>query len=463
MNRTTFGLGVAALALVAHASASCGARSELEAPYGPQPPPPSDGGAPPDAPECAVFNSSAQLAPFDLFMMLDTSGSMSQITAQGTSKWESVQFALSSFFFDAESTGIGVQLDYFPIIDDVVPSYCDNNADCGMTAVLGCQPRRACEDGTRSCFADGDCDPGVSCVPMGRCRQQEPPNPNNQDFVICIPGSTIPGFQCSVGPCEPTGGCDDQFTCNSSAYLKLPPGNMLRLPADRDALVSDLESQPQPEGGTPTLPALRGVMDAALSWQQQNPETRIGVVLATDGFPSACDADLYTAPELTTSNLAQVAAEGFAGGIRTFVIGVFEADEGNIAEERLDPIATAGGSSKAFVVSTDDDVATSFREALNQIRVDAQACSFSVVDDEPIDFDAVWVKLQRGSEEIWVRQVPDEEACDPNDGGFYFDPPPAPNGTSATVVLCPTSCDVLGASANRRAEVFTECPDDPTQ
>lgn len=414
-------------------------------------------------PECAVFNSSAQLAPFDLFMMLDTSGSMQQVTAQGLSKWESVRFALSSFFFDAESTGIGVQLDYYPIIDGFIPLYCDDDADCGVTAVAGCQPRRACEDGSRTCFSSDDCEPGVSCVPLGRCRQQEPANPNNADFVICLPGSPFPELQCAIGPCEPTGGCDDQFTCDSGAYLTLPGSEMLRLPGDRDALVTDLESQPAPEGGTPTLPALRGVMDAALAWQMQNPDTRIGVVLATDGFPSACDEDLYTDPELTTANLAQVAADGFGSGIRTFVIGVFEADEGNVAEDRLDPIASAGGSETAFVVSTDDDVATSFRDALNQIRVDAQACAFSVVNEEPIDFATVWVKLQRGSEEIWVRRVDGVDDCDDDEGGFYFDPAPAPGGTSATVVLCPASCDVLGASANRRAEVFTECPDDPTQ
>jgi len=462
VKRTTFGLGVAALALVANA-ASCGARSELEAPFGPAPPLPSDGGAPPDMPECAVFNSSAQLAPFDLFVMLDTSGSMQQVTSAGQSKWESVRFALSSFFFDDESTGIGIQLDYYPIIDDAIPLYCDVDADCGVTATLGCQPRRACEDGSRTCFTSDDCEPGVACVTLGRCRQQEPPNPNNEDFVICIPGSNIDGLQCSVGPCEPTGGCDDQFTCNSGAYQVLPANEMQRLPGARDALVADLTSRPPPEGGTPTLPALRGVMDAALAWQLQNPDTRIGVVLATDGFPSSCDEDLYVDPDLATSNLAQVASEGFAAGIRTFVIGVFEADEGNVAEERLDPIANAGGSGKAFVVSTDDDVASDFRDALNQIRVDAQACAFSVVDDEPIEFDAVWVKLQRGAEEVWVRQVGGVDACDDVDGGFYFDPPPVPNGTTANIVLCPTSCDVLGASADRRAEVFTECPDDPTQ
>ncbi|MEM1030668.1 MAG: vWA domain-containing protein [Myxococcota bacterium] len=464
--RTTWGMGLAVAFAIAHAAA-CGSRSELPAPFGAQvrdDDPPGDGGSPPDAPECAVFNSSAQLAAFDLFMMLDTSGSMNQSTASGLPKWDAVRYALSSFFFDPESTGIGIQLDTYPIIQSNLPTYCDSDAACGPTAVLGCQPRRVCADGSRICFADAGCEMGVPCVDLGRCRDQEPPNPNNGDFVICVPGADLPGLTCAQGECLPTGGCDDQFTCDADQYLRLPDDEMLRLPAAKDKLVTELDAIPAPEGGTPTLPALRGVMDAALAWQALNPDVRLGVVVATDGFPSSCDEDLYDNPMTTTDNLAAVAAEGFAAGIRTFVIGVFEPSEENNAEERLDPIANAGGSGRAFVVSTDDDVAADFAEALNQIRIDAGACAFSVTDEETLDVDSVWVKLQRDGADVWVRRVTGPAACDPDDGGFYFDPPPPPTGaTSANIVLCPESCDVLGASATRRAEVFTECPDAPSR
>ena len=127
----TFRTIAAATLLIATAAASaCGARSSLRVP------PPHQGaggtgGVPPDAPECAVYNSSAALAPLDVFLMVDSSGSM-QLPIQGTGgrKWDAVQQAFSLFFYDELSVGIGVALSFFPIVNETIPAVCSEDVDC---------------------------------------------------------------------------------------------------------------------------------------------------------------------------------------------------------------------------------------------------------------------------------------------------------------------------------------------
>src|SRR3954454_19071773 len=93
----------------------------------------SDGatsGNPPDA-ACAAQSASAQSLPLDLFMMVDSSGSMTEKTSAGTTKWAAVQAAMSAFFNDPMSAGISVGLQYCPLIQPNVGPTCASNASCG--------------------------------------------------------------------------------------------------------------------------------------------------------------------------------------------------------------------------------------------------------------------------------------------------------------------------------------------
>src|SRR5688500_12820532 len=55
---------------------------------------------------CAGEKSTAELIPLDLFIMLDSSGSMDEGTGDGNTKWEAVTEALVAFFNDPQSSSI---------------------------------------------------------------------------------------------------------------------------------------------------------------------------------------------------------------------------------------------------------------------------------------------------------------------------------------------------------------------
>jgi hypothetical protein len=63
------------------------------------------------------------------------------------------------------------------------------------------------------------------------------------------------------------------------------------------------------------------------------------------------------------------------------------------------------------------------------------------------------VKISDDGAPIWVEEV---TTCD-SAGGFYFDPPLEPGATTVKVVLCPSTCTLLGASPHRRAEIHSAC------
>ncbi len=83
---------------------------------------------------CAGETVEAELVPLDMYVMLDKSGSMADKTGmmgQGTPKWDAVTGALSSFLSDPASAGLGVGIQYFPLVAEGVPPTCSSNQQCG--------------------------------------------------------------------------------------------------------------------------------------------------------------------------------------------------------------------------------------------------------------------------------------------------------------------------------------------
>ena len=66
--------------------------------------------------ECASTTQTATQMPLDMYIMMDQSGSMGDPTGTGASKWDAIAQAISAFANDANSTGIGVGIQYFPIV-----------------------------------------------------------------------------------------------------------------------------------------------------------------------------------------------------------------------------------------------------------------------------------------------------------------------------------------------------------
>ncbi len=443
MNKTHLFCGVAFAATLVVTPLACGARSELEIP---DPPDHNTGGGPP---ECVVFNSSAALAPLDMFVMLDSSGSMLDITAGGVEKWAAVRTAFDAFVHDGESRGITVSLAFFPIVDLSVPEDCFDDTACGAPDT--CQLIDFCPSTGIQCGDDADCAAaGVpeACVGFGRCL-----NTTSQIVFCNVQAQDCPT---GTGPCQQAGFCENRFTCDTPPY-----GNQVfgpkALPDAADGFVSAIANQ-SPIGGTPTLPALTGAIDNAVSWSEANPTHNVIVVLVTDGVPSVCDPALETDPMQAQQNMADVAAFGASRGVQTWAIGVFAPSEELDGGQNLDAIAAAGGTGSAFVITTSDVVSNEFLEALNQVRLNAKACEFSFDPEEDVAFEDVWVKITPSTgEPVWVPYV-GPSGCDGQSQGFDYDALPP-----TKIILCPQTCSVLGASPNRTVEIFTTCPDPQSQ
>lgn len=74
---------------------------------------PTDVGPSSSDSSCAGTKSAATIIPLDIFIMQDQSGSMSDTTSTGGTKWDGVKAALDGFMGDPGSAGIGVGIQYF--------------------------------------------------------------------------------------------------------------------------------------------------------------------------------------------------------------------------------------------------------------------------------------------------------------------------------------------------------------
>jgi hypothetical protein len=404
-------------------------------------------------PECVVFDSAAALAPLDVFIMLDSSGSMGFAAQGGLTKWDVVSDAFQTFANDPDSAALGVALAFFPIID---PSY---NSICAV-GFPGCEPNECkpfdvcttqgpvCES-TQDCIDEGF--PNDTCDPYGLC--------GGQTFNGACKSSTDcnnPNLNC-----EPAGSCWSYYTCPSGPY-QVPAFGVSKLPAAGNGLVQTIDAK-TPVGGTPTLPALQGAIDGAVGFAANNPSHNVIVVLATDGTPTVCDQDIDGPdPTLPIANVANVAAVGQTQGVQTFVIGVFGPDDIAEAQMNLDTIAQAGAGQNAYVISTGNNQSTTaLVQALNDIRENAKSCEFEVVPGEdPIDYSTVWVRITDDMGETWVPRVDGPSQCGPN-GGFYYDTPITQGQIPSRIILCGASCALIDdAAENPAVEVFSQC-DDP--
>lgn len=189
-----------------------------------------DAGQPagPDADTCAPQAFLAQQIQLDIYLMLDTSASMTTSIGGTDTRWTAIKSALDSFL-SAPSTGLSVGLQYFPIMD---------THGCSSTAT--------------SCSGDGECG---SCGPCAASQ--------------CAGTNTVFGGSCMSGD-----------------YAS-PAVEITSLPGARSAIVNSMAMR-SPEGGTPTSAALVGLLDHAKSWASLFPDHAVIALLATDGEPTEC-------------------------------------------------------------------------------------------------------------------------------------------------------------------------------
>jgi hypothetical protein len=177
---------------------------------------------------CASETQQAQTAPLDLFIMLDQSGSMLELVQGGDTRWEAVTTALNGYFAAPANAGVGVGLQYFPLLPNLPPPvFCATDADCGLS------------------------DP---CL-----------------FGLCLGG----------------GGSNGTDSCNPADYAVPEVGIAPLSPAHANSLSASIAAH-APTLDTPTGAALKGALSYAKSWGQAHPSHVVAVVLATDGEPTEC-------------------------------------------------------------------------------------------------------------------------------------------------------------------------------
>ncbi len=396
---------------------------------------------------CAAQTVLAERLPLDLYFMIDTSGSMLDATAQGMSKWDAVRAAMTSFVRDPQSAGIGVGLQYFPQFQPGVPEGCQTDAACGQFGP--CYRLRTCTVDNKLCDKDTDCGKGQQCVLVGECVATQ---------RLCAPaGAFCPpaqGQAANSNPCVAWDGyCLNRDMCEPAPYAT-PAVPIMPLPNAATLVVASL-MQKKPEGLTPTAAALTGAIQQAQARAKADAGRRIAVVLATDGFPSHCmPTDV---PGI--SAIASSAARG-ASPVPTFVIGVFAPADAAAATQTLNAWAVAGGTSRAFVINTNQDVTKMFQAALTDIRTAALACEYKIPPATmgKIDFGKVNVQFTSGSGQVTtVGYVPDKASCHPTKGGWYYDVNPNGGAMPGTIVACDVTCGQLRADSKGRVDIALGC------
>ena len=397
---------------------------------------------PEDVPACVPFREVAELASIDLMLLVDTSGSMDDAVdgdPGAPSKAEAVAAAIEGFVRDDASDGVGIGLFLFPRVDEDVPDECvrdDQCGDDGLCRILDlCSQSRPGE--TDLCFDDQDCPvDGAFCRDLQRC--------SGEDNGLCFDNADCPaGELCS----RDFGFCENRVRCLPGDYRR-PAVRLAPLPGNAAPVVDVLEAV-EPDGATPTAPALAGVIRRAQDRRQASPGNKVVVLLATDGFPTACDPaisplDTDGSDGAGIPRVAEIAADGAAIGIDSYVIGVFQEENRALAEVNLSEIARAGGTEEAVIISTDEPVTERLREILEELRGAVQTCVYAIPDAGvlPDPADLTVRLLAPGAEPEVLTPVADAAACDPFTGGYFFDPSVAPEERPGFVELCPASCAV---------------------
>jgi hypothetical protein len=407
------------------------------------------GSAPLGDAACAAHTQKAERLPLDLYVLLDSSSSMTEETAAGQTKWDAVRAALTAFLRDPMSAGIGVGLQYFPLTKPGVPGECGVDGDCGASGPCHILKTCAAPVNIVVCEKDTDCGRGDVCVPLGGCTL-------TPDYCIPVGGFCggtrgVPRGNTCVGF---AGYCTGRDLCEGAAYAT-PAVEVAPLPGAANALVASLNAH-APDGLTPTSGALTGAISHAQALARANPTHRVVVLLATDGLPSEC------AP-VEIAGVAGIAAGGLAAtpSISTFVIGVFAPDEQQSAQTNLDAIAAAGGTKQALTINLTQNVTQAFTAALNQVRTAALACQFKVpaaAAGETLDYYRVNVQFTSGAgQSVTIGNVANKAACDPRKGGWYYDVDPAGGGKPENISICDTSCTQLRGDAAGKVDVLLGC------
>jgi hypothetical protein len=414
---------------------------------GSQPPRAADAGG--EAASCAAETHQAKQTPLDVLLLVDTSGSMREGAGTDT-KWTLTRNALTAFWRDPKSAGLGLGLQFFPFKGADRP--CTADADCGLAVAVGtCGDTGVCAgggpfSGAQACDPDGltaACPTGNACSVTGRCAGSG---------ANCAPiGMGCPG---GGGMCMNRGNvCKNLGTgsCEAGDY-GTPAVAIAPLPGGEPMLTGAITAK-DPVGHTPTLPAVQGALSYLRQHLTANPTHKAALVLFTDGLPLGCTNN-------SAFTIGQAIGTAYMGtpSISTYALGVFSGTQAITAKGTLDGWARSGGTTESVVLSPTEMLTQRFLDTLNQIRGAALACDFSIPMPQMggLDYGKVNVKTTTPAGPRDLLYVGNATRCDASTGGWYYDVEPS-MGKPTRVLICPASCRALQMDSASRVDLVFGC------
>jgi hypothetical protein len=408
-----------------------------------------------DDPTCASQVYAAERLPLDLVVLVDSSGSMAELVAgAGQTKWQMVQAALYAFVKDPGSSGLGIGLQYFPLVGSGSP--CTSSDDCGFpgTGVPPvCEQHRACVAPGGSPGGAAGCSPldiaacpgGTTCQTIGVCAMTG---------VECAPlGSPCPGGVAGDTCAAPATTCySAMLVCAPESYARLAV-DISPLPAAAAPFVRSLAVR-RPGGLTPLAQAAVGALNNLRARLAAMPGRRAALIIATDGLPAGCgNQDIpVIADSLYTARTT-------APSVPSYIIGVLDPGFVALGTRDFGELAGAGATRQPFILSPTGDLTQKLLEALSQIRNEL-ACEYVIPEDKKgmIDFGKVNLTFTGpGAAEENVPYVGRADRCDPTRGGWYYDADPAAGGIPARVVACDATCRRFRSQPNGRVDLRFGC------
>ncbi len=204
------------------------------------------------------------------------------------------------------------------------------------------------------------------------------------------------------------------------------------------------------EGGAPTGAALEGAVTWAKARKAAHPEESTAVVFVTDGQPEGCEEQ--------TSSLDSTLSDALDAGVRTFFIGLSDAEDTNLQHDDLNQFAEAGGTKEAYFVQDGWSAATDLVETLVTVRGQAIACDFALPDfttlGPPLDLQRVEVNYiwGNGFGSTFFTRVSAAEDCGVSSSWYYDD---ADDPTR--IHFCPYACYYARADTKATFSVVEGC------
>ena len=241
--------------------------------------------------------------------------------------------------------------------------------------------------------------------------------------------------------------------CDDAVYAT-PVINVLPLDQSHAGTLGQSLMGRSPLGGTPMGPAVQGSLRFATTWQKQNPNRKVVMVVATDGLPD--EGCQFGPPGRAPNTIAAVQTQaqtafGATPSVPTYVIGVGS----ELAP--LDAVAAAGGTSKSILIDVTKDVTSQLFTALDKIRRTELTCEYTIPAQDPtkpaIDYGKVNVKFTDALGYVDFQYVETPANCSKAEYGWYYDDPNNPK----RVVLCEPFCSEVKASRLGKVDVLLGC------